>query len=595
MSGLAQPTGRTARRPLITTVTTLTSSALVVALAVSVGPLQQASSTDPSLAVVPVAAAQATGYARVTEPTASFFPNQAGTITGVIGSPKVRPIDLQVLTRGKWVTRHTTKTTTKGTFTFKNVKFASTATVRVESKAVDFIGNTPVAEVKKSLTKAERNFNAAQAKVDAAKKRTQAARDALKKARKSGKKSKIKDATAKRDQRLATQKSLGKKRDAARKVFLQARGKSRIKPVTAKWSISPAVDILVEKQRMTIGAIPPLAQASRTPAAAPDPTGALVNVRVVPARAGRTVTLQTYTNGAWVNGPRQSTDSTGNVLFPTTAGLRHRAVVSAGMGGTAETSTEVTTKVHPVLFEDEFDGTSLDDAKWSFQHRPLGNGLRGCAITDGSSSKVSGGILSMGVSKDPRRTHETCWHTTPKGEKVALPYMRNTQIDSQDKFSFKYGFAAARIQAHSAQGMHSSFWSHPNQALTPGRNDLGVEIDVMEYFGDDFHQKGIGTYTHSAPLKGDVIKTGQVYGVTQQLLLPGSTSYSQQYSVYSMEWTPKEYVFRIDGREYLRSTTNLSHAPQFLALSNLTSNWELMDLKNYGDTAKVDWVRVFKP
>jgi beta-glucanase (GH16 family) len=65
--------------------------------------------------------------------------------------------------------------------------------------------------------------------------------------------------------------------------------------------------------------------------------------------------------------------------------------------------------------------------------------------------------------------------------------------------------------------------------------------------------------------------------------------------VYAVEWTPTEYVFRIDGREYYRETGAVSQAAQYLVLSNLTSDYELGELTadEVSDTAQVDWIRVF--
>jgi hypothetical protein len=62
--------------------------------------------------------------------------------------------------------------------------------------------------------------------------------------------------------------------------------------------------------------------------------------------------------------------------------------------------------------------------------------------------------------------------------------------------------------------------------------------------------------------------------------------------VFSVEWTPREYVFRIDGRETTRITSGVSHHPEFLILSMLSSDFELdliddEDLPQYLD---VDWV-----
>jgi hypothetical protein len=65
--------------------------------------------------------------------------------------------------------------------------------------------------------------------------------------------------------------------------------------------------------------------------------------------------------------------------------------------------------------------------------------------------------------------------------------------------------------------------------------------------------------------------------------------------VYSVEWSPDGYVFRVDGHETYRTSQGLSQTPQFLILSLLTSDWELPRLKPPYGQMDVDWVRVWAP
>ena len=82
---------------------------------------------------------------------------------------------------------------------------------------------------------------------------------------------------------------------------------------------------------------------------------------------------------------------------------------------------------------------------------------------------------------------------------------------------------------------------------------------------------------------------------TARRSLGSNRSWWQEFHVFSVEWTPHEYVFRIDGREYYREAKAVSQVPQYLVLSNLTSDYELDELSagELGDSAEVDWVQVF--
>ncbi len=73
--------------------------------------------------------------------------------------------------------------------------------------------------------------------------------------------------------------------------------------------------------------------------------------------------------------------------------------------------------------------------------------------------------------------------------------------------------------------------------------------------------------------------------------------WSTRYHVFSVEWTPKRYVFRIDGQEIYRTSKGVSGQEQYLILSLLSSDYELSALGGDGklpQTMDVDWVRTWE-
>ena len=70
----------------------------------------------------------------------------------------------------------------------------------------------------------------------------------------------------------------------------------------------------------------------------------------------------------------------------------------------------------------------------------------------------------------------------------------------------------------------------------------------------------------------------------------------KRYHVFSVEWTPKAYVFRVDGVQTLRLTQGVSQVPEFLILSMLSSDWELptLDRATLPNATEIDWVRVWQ-
>ena len=65
--------------------------------------------------------------------------------------------------------------------------------------------------------------------------------------------------------------------------------------------------------------------------------------------------------------------------------------------------------------------------------------------------------------------------------------------------------------------------------------------------------------------------------------------------MFSVEWTPEEYVFRIDDKVTQRLKGETSGRPEFLILSLLSSDYELPRFNGeLPETMEVDWARVWE-
>ena len=73
-------------------------------------------------------------------------------------------------------------------------------------------------------------------------------------------------------------------------------------------------------------------------------------------------------------------------------------------------------------------------------------------------------------------------------------YRLNGHIGTDEGFSFRYGFAAARIKFPRLRGQHGSFWMQPVGGMYPG--GTGHEIDVTEFFGARRKRSGLFSYIH---------------------------------------------------------------------------------------------------
>ena len=311
-----------------------------------------------------------------------------------------------------------------------------------------------------------------------------------------------------------------------------------------------------------------------------------------PAIAGRKVAIQRKAGSSWttVDEAEQGEEADLEFSVPYADGgepVTYRAVATGA--GEARAATKASrTDVHGAPdFADEFEGDDLDTSVWNTRVQGYAPG-RACSKADDRAVSVGGGTLKLMSLKDPDRTDERC---TYKGKKFS--YRLSGHIGTVEERvgdaaqlptkTIKYGYFAARMKMQSARGQHAAFWLQTVLEPGPARTH-GAEIDVVEYFGDDHPQGGVASYTYP---EGEKVG-GMIPDVTQY-----GDDWSDEFHVFSLEWTPDRYVFRIDGQETLRVKKEIVRVDEFLILSLLTSDWELLqgDDSDLPQTAEVDWVR----
>lgn len=352
------------------------------------------------------------------------------------------------------------------------------------------------------------------------------------------------------------------------------------------------VNVDVQGQSSQLAALPPIVQQGPAPAA-PEDTGH-VAAQFSPARPGRLVHLERLTGDHWTTVQTDVQDATGTALFTVPDMATYRATTIATVdGGAATTTPTVTPRAWYPIFEETFTGTALNTMVWNDQVREnSAKGRRTCARVDSSTRHVIDGSLHLGVGYDQSRPGQSCVHPSAHGT-GSVPYLTNSQIATEKSFVFQYGFAAARMKLQRGKGMHSGFWMLPSLG-TPLLGD--TEVDVMEFFGENSSSvSAIGAFLHNNTSSGQVTTYGGIFQETAAMKPAGDTWWDS-FHVFSVEWTPNEYIFRIDGTEFYRETQAVSHQPAFLILSMLTSDYELRHLTpdKMSQTAQVDWVRVYK-
>ncbi len=363
---------------------------------------------------------------------------------------------------------------------------------------------------------------------------------------------------------------------------------------------TPAPDVSVRvtsSQRVRLQALPQIVHHGRH-AASPDDARAALVATLRPVRVGRTVELQAWQDPSWTVVATARQDGRGRAEFAAAASsggeavaYRVRALATPGLR--ALTSRPVSTaRWSEPSWTDEFSGTHLDSA-WSHRGRDyLHTHRRSCSKGDPRAVRVGDGVVRLSVLKDPDATSR-CRIRGRDAVAGRYAYRLNGHIGTQGAFSFRYGVAAARVRFHRLRGQHGAFWMQPVEGMYAG--GIGSEIDVVEYFGDDHPQGGLATFVHRYDGRRRVSSGGWIPRPAS-FLASRRDGWSRNFHVFSVEWSPRLLVFRIDGKETARMRRGVSTVRQFPILSLIAADYEIPKIRGrrLPQHMYVDWVRVWE-
>jgi beta-glucanase (GH16 family) len=238
-------------------------------------------------------------------------------------------------------------------------------------------------------------------------------------------------------------------------------------------------------------------------------------------------------------------------------------VLAGALGGSAVPLEAPTDGKPKPVWQDEFDGDSLDTTRWA--HRGLGRRRDAFNVEDAVTLDGKGHLVIT---------------TRRDGDRITTG-----MIGTQGKFEQAFGYFECRVRLQTQLGHWSAFWL---QSPTLGKvigdpASSGTEIDIFEYLrnrGDKIqhtlHWDGYGkdhkSDGHVAEVKG----------------------LGEGWHTVGLEWTREGYVFYVDGKETWRSTKGVSHRPQYIILSLEVGKWagSIADAR-LPDSVMFDYVRVY--
>ena len=220
-----------------------------------------------------------------------------------------------------------------------------------------------------------------------------------------------------------------------------------------------------------------------------------------------------------------------------------------------------------MVWNDEFNGTTLDASKWKVP--PAWNRQDGSYWSADNYKMTGNGQLRLSV--------------TEKNGKVYCGALRTHNL-----FDKKYGYFEVRCKVPQMQGGWAAFWMMPYGNKPGNSGNDGTEIDVFEsingwkgQINHALHWDGYGTeHKHEA----------------KKMQRPDL--YDDNYHIFSVMWTPKEYIFYIDNKETWRTSTGgVADVKQYLKLTLEVSghtwpgDWKKQKVKTIHWL--IDYVRVY--
>jgi hypothetical protein len=283
------------------------------------------------------------------------------------------------------------------------------------------------------------------------------------------------------------------------------------------------------------------------------------------APAGVEVELQTWADGGWRAGKSVETDDSGDASFVAPGDVWAR-VVAVVDGTTRAAHLYPGRDGAPIVFTDEFDAPLR--APWT----PAGQPREGytCSRGDEEAASVADGVLRLEVRGDPAVSCDLDQPGRVNGHVV---------YDSP----VGYGTVAARIRFAAQDDVIGGFWLQPAGASRPwtlAPTEEGVMIASTRGRGRSQTQTSVQWLD----------PTSLAVRSTPRPITPDPTA-DGEFHVYSVEWTPTRYVFRVDGRVVRTATKGVTPPPQLMALALLSPD----DRRFAGvkRTMDVDWVRVW--
>ena len=245
-------------------------------------------------------------------------------------------------------------------------------------------------------------------------------------------------------------------------------------------------------------------------------------------------------------------------------------------------TTPITYDDWNLLWNDEFDGSILDQSIWSYQNGDgcpdlCGWGNNELEYYRPENSKVDKGLLIIEARKEPFQNSQ----------------YTSTKMLTQDKKVFTYGRIDVRAKLPTGKGLWPAIWMLGSNITSVSWPECG-EIDIMEMVGGNGGEKVTHGTAHWQNLDNQHASNGNSKTATKGL--------DEEFHVFSIIWSETEIEWLIDDISYhtldIRGDEmEAFHKPFYMILNvAVGGNWPGNPTADtvFPTQMQVDYVRVFQ-
>ncbi|MBH1941050.1 family 16 glycosylhydrolase [Mobilitalea sibirica] len=181
---------------------------------------------------------------------------------------------------------------------------------------------------------------------------------------------------------------------------------------------------------------------------------------------------------------------------------------------------------YTLLWNDEFEGDSLNTDTWNYEPREPGwtnNELQEYTTSTDNVFVEDGRLIIKAIK------------TT---DAAGNDYYTSGKVTTQNKQDFTYGKVVVSAKVPRGQGLWPAIWMMPKVQEFYGEWPKCGEIDIMEVLG------------HQVDTAHGTIHYGEPHAQQQGTYVLEEGTFADDFHEFSVEWEPGEFRFYIDGNHY---------------------------------------------